>query len=72
MIGASGGDRDAVVWDAQAEVDEATLGLRPLAVLPCRSRVGVVEWNPRFNMLASADREVVFWLPEEHVVLKPA
>ena len=72
MIGASGGDRDAVVWDTQGEVEETTLGLRPLAALPCRSRVGVVEWNPRFNMLASADREVVFWLPEEFVGLKPA
>ena len=72
MIGASGGERDAVVWDVQGEVEEATQGLRPLAVLPGKNKVGVMEWNPRFNMLASADREVVFWLPEEFVGLKPA
>ncbi|MCJ1371996.1 member of Set1p complex, histone methyl transferase [Loxospora ochrophaea] len=66
IVGASGGDRDAVVWDSQASTD-AEKNLAPMATLPWKSKLGVVEWNPRFNMLASADKEVVFWLPDEHV-----
>ena len=72
-IGASGGDKDAVVWElhGNSNIDEETKVMRPMAGLPCKTRVGVIEWNPRYNMLASADREVVFWLPDEHVGLKP-
>ena len=76
LIGASSGDRDAVVWDTQAlpvkgERGESDKVLRPWAALPCKGKVGCVEWNPRYNMLATADREVMFWLPEEHVGVKP-
>ncbi|MCJ1357075.1 MAG: member of Set1p complex, histone methyl transferase [Icmadophila ericetorum] len=66
VIGSSGGDHDAVVWDTQSQVgDEKVLG--PMAALPCDGKVGVVGWNPRYNMLATADREVVFWVPDEFV-----
>ena len=67
LIGSSGGDRDAVVWDAHGQVEVETRQLKPMCSLPCKGRVGVAEWNPRYNMLATADREVVFWLPDEHV-----
>ena len=70
-VGASGGERDAAVWDMSVVPDPDSQVLRPVAALPCKSRVGVVEWNPRFNMLATADREVIMWLPEEHVGTKP-
>jgi COMPASS component SWD2 len=66
VIGGSGGERDAVVWDTQGQVEVETGQLRAMCTLPCKGRVGVVEWNPRFNMCATADREVVFWLPDEH------
>lgn len=69
LIGSSGGEHDAVIWDTQGEVSAEKV-LRPMAVLPRESRMGVVEWNPRYNMMASADREVVFWLPDEHVRMK--
>ena len=72
MIGGSGADRDAVVWDTQGQVEVETGQLRAMCALPCKGRVGVVEWNPRFNMLATADREVLFWLPDEHVGMKSA
>ncbi|MCJ1317808.1 member of Set1p complex, histone methyl transferase [Xylographa vitiligo] len=71
VVGGSGGDRDAAVWDVQGQVDEETKTLAPLCGLPCKSRVGIVEWNPRYNMVATADREVVFWLPEDGVGVKP-
>ena len=69
LIGSSGGEHDAVIWDTQGEVSEDKV-LKPMAVLPQESRMGVVEWNPRYNMMVSADREVVFWLPDEHVRMK--
>lgn len=71
VVGASGAEKDAVIWDLNATIDEDTNVLRPMAGLPCRTRVCTVEWNPRYNMLASADREVVMWLPDEHVGIKP-
>ena len=71
IIGGSGGDRDAIVWDTQGQVEIETKQLRPMCGLPCKSRAAVVEWNPRYNMCASADREVIFWVPDEHVGLKP-
>ena len=71
IVGGSGGERDAVVWDSQGPVDEETKTLAPMCGLPWRGRVGVVEWNPRYNMVASADREVVFWVPEEGTGAKP-
>lgn len=77
LIGGSGGDHDAVVWDTQgivpaAEDDEQQQQqqkkiLKPTASLPCKGRVAVAEWNPRFNMLATGDHDVVFWLPDEYV-----
>ncbi|MCJ1275066.1 member of Set1p complex, histone methyl transferase [Puttea exsequens] len=70
VIGGSGTDRDALVWDTQGQVEVETGMLRAMCGLPCPRRVGVVEWNPRFNMCATADREVVFWLPDEHVGMK--
>ena len=70
VIGGSGGDRDAVVWDTQGRADGET-ELLPMAGLPCKWKANVVEWNPRYNMLATADKEVEFWLPDEHVAMKP-
>jgi len=71
LVSGSGGDRDVVVWDAQGQVEVETKQLKPLCGLPCKGRASVVEWNPRFNMFASAEREVVFWVPDEHVGMKP-
>lgn len=67
LIGGSGGDRDAIVWDTQGQVEVETRQLKPMCSLPCKVPTRVAEWNPRYNMMASADREVVFWLPDEHV-----
>ena len=71
IIGGSGGDRDAIVWDAHGQVEIETKQLKPMCGLPCKSKASVVEWNPRYNMCATADKEVIFWLPDEHVGLKP-
>ena len=58
-----------MVWDTyqaqqQGGVEEGKV-LGPMAALPCDGKVGVVGWNPRYNMLATADRDVIFWVPDE-------
>jgi len=71
ILGSSGLDHDALVWDTHAPVDKDTKTLTPMCGLPCKTRWSVGGGNPRFNMCASGDREVVFWLPDEHVGMKP-
>jgi hypothetical protein len=66
LLGAKGAGR------IDGEDGEEGTVLRPMASLPCKGRIGVIEWNPRYNMLASGDHEVVMWLPDEHVGTKPA
>ena len=70
VVGAAGGSSGAsnlVVWDANAKAGKDRV-LEPMAELPGvggGSRgAGVVAYNPRFNLLASAERECVLWLPD--------
>ena len=46
--------------------------LHPVGNLPWRAKVGVVEWNPRWNMFATGgdaggegEGGVVMWVPDE-------
>ena len=59
------------MWDitaakARQSFEDAEV-LHPVSALPCKSAAGVVCFNHRYNMLASAEREVVLWLPDEFV-----
>lgn len=73
LIGGSGADRDAVVWDT---TQGAVTGegehkiLSPMALLPHAGKVAVCAWNPRYHLMATADQDVVLWLPDEHVGMK--
>ncbi|KAL8738983.1 MAG: hypothetical protein Q9190_007906 [Brigantiaea leucoxantha] len=69
LISGSGGSEDCVVWDVQGRVsyEGDRKILRPMCRLPCEKKASIVQWNHRFNMMATADREVVFWLPMENV-----
>ncbi|KAJ5832610.1 WD-40 repeat protein [Penicillium riverlandense] len=64
VFGGAGDQPDMLVWDLQQD-KEANLTLQPMARLPHRSRTAMVEYNPRYNMIASADKDIVFWLPDE-------
>ena len=64
VIGGPGDQSDVLVWDLQQPPDSSLL-LQPTHRLPSRGRTAVIEYNPRFNMLATADKETVFWLPED-------
>jgi COMPASS component SWD2 len=65
VIGGSGDQSEVVVWDTHQQ-PEPNSWLQPMAKLPSRGRTAMVEYNPRYNMIASADKEVMFWLPEEN------
>ncbi|KAI9759002.1 MAG: Mitochondrial oxaloacetate carrier protein [Chaenotheca gracillima] len=62
LIGGSGSN-NAYVWDCQAEPGPDKV-LQPLHELESKSRAAVIAFNPRLNMFAAADKEVIFWLPE--------
>ncbi|KAF7593363.1 member of Set1p complex, histone methyl transferase [Aspergillus hancockii] len=64
VIGGSGDHPDVLVWDMQQPPDSNCV-LQPIYKLPHRSRTALIEYNPRYNMMATADKDVVFWLPEE-------
>ncbi|RDW63005.1 WD-repeat containing protein SWD2 [Aspergillus mulundensis] len=64
VIGGSGDHHELVVWDLQ-QTPDTNLCLQPMVKLPHRARTAIIEYNPRFNMIASADKEVYFWLPED-------
>jgi COMPASS component SWD2 len=64
VIGGSGDHPDVLVWDLQQAPDPNGT-LQPMCKLPHRGRTAVVEYNPRYNMFATADKETVFWLPED-------
>jgi COMPASS component SWD2 len=64
VIGGSGDQPDVLVWDTHQNPD-ANSYLHPMTKLPHRGRSAVIECNPRYNMFATADREIIFWLPED-------
>lgn len=64
VIGGSGDQPDVLVWDTH-QTPEPGGFLQPMTRLPHRGRTAVIESNPRYNMIASADREIIFWLPED-------
>jgi COMPASS component SWD2 len=38
--------------------------LEPATELPSQRPASVVGYNPRHNMIASAEKEVLFWVPD--------
>lgn len=64
VLGGNGDQQDVLLWDLQQE-PESNKTLSPATKLPHRGRTSLLEYNPRYNMIASADKEVVFWLPDE-------
>ncbi|KZF26668.1 histone H3 methyltransferase complex and RNA cleavage factor II complex, subunit SWD2 [Xylona heveae TC161] len=63
VLGGTGGDQDLAVWDVQNVQDKV---VKSVAQLPFKARAAMVAYNPRLNVLASADKEVVLWVPDPH------
>lgn len=67
VIGGNGDQQDVLVWDLNdvREGQQDNVALQPTAKLPHRGRTALIEYNPRYNMIATADKDIVFWLPDE-------
>lgn len=61
----SGSKKDVLVWDTLgAPAEDKTLD--PAFVLEDKREAAVLAFNPRYNFFATADQEVVFWVPDPH------
>ncbi|PNY27224.1 WD repeat-containing protein 82 [Tolypocladium capitatum] len=61
----SGSKQDVLVWDTLSPPPENKI-LDPTWTLPDKREAAVVAFNPRFNFFATADQDLVFWLPDPH------
>ncbi|POR37122.1 WD repeat-containing protein 82 [Tolypocladium paradoxum] len=61
----SGSKQDVLVWDTLTPPPENKI-LDPAWTLPDKREAAVVAFNPRFNFFATADQDLVFWLPDPH------
>jgi COMPASS component SWD2 len=61
----SGGSKDVVVWDTLKTPGDNKI-LEPTWTLTDKREAAVVGFNPRFNFFATADQDLVFWLPDPH------
>lgn len=62
VIGGNGGQTGLLVWDVQDKASRDNI-LAP-SDLSSSKPVSIVAYNPRHNLIASADREVMLWLPD--------
>ncbi|KAB5557959.1 WD40-repeat-containing domain protein [Coniochaeta sp. 2T2.1] len=61
----SGSKKDILVWDTLGSSGEDKV-LDPVYTLEEKREAAVLAFNPRYNMFASADQELMFWLPDPH------
>lgn len=64
VIGGAGDHAETLVWDTQ-QASNAGSPLQPMTRLSHRGRTAVIEYNPRYNMFATADKDATFWLPDD-------
>lgn len=64
VIGGNGRSNGLSVWDATAVSNRPDKVLEPMADLPSQRPSKVVAYNQRYNLLASADKDVMLWLPD--------
>ncbi|CAJ2506415.1 Uu.00g005450.m01.CDS01 [Anthostomella pinea] len=60
-----GTKKGVVVWDTLGQSDENKV-MDPLHTIEDPREAAVVCFNPRFNFFATADQDVVFWVPDPH------
>ncbi|KAH6841128.1 WD40-repeat-containing domain protein [Chaetomium sp. MPI-CAGE-AT-0009] len=59
----SGAKSDLLVWDTLMTPGSDKV-LEPAHILEEKREAAVVAYNPRYNMIASADQDLMFWLPD--------
>ncbi|KAL6695394.1 WD40-repeat-containing domain protein [Trichoderma pleuroticola] len=60
-----GAKQDVLVWDTLKQPAENKV-LDPTWTLPDKREAAVLAFNPRFNFFATADQDLVLWLPDPH------
>lgn len=68
LVGGSGSEGSMCVWDLEGSSHGENKTLAPMTSLPANGRHEVVGYNPRTNMLCSADKDVVMWLPDPELI----
>jgi COMPASS component SWD2 len=63
VISGNGSTNGLLVWDLQEKSDKAGV-LEPTTDLPSSKPASVVAYNPRYNLIATGDKEVMLWLPD--------
>lgn len=63
VVGGNGGQNGLLVWDVQMPVRRDHV-LAPITDLQSSKPASVVAYNPRHNLIATADKEVMLWLPD--------
>lgn len=63
IIGGNGSSHGLLVWDSEGERQPNKV-LEPISELPATKPASVVGYNPRHNLVASADKDVMLWLPD--------
>ncbi len=60
----SGSKKDVLVWNIMQTAKGQVL--KPHFTLQDKREAAVIAFNPRYNFFASADQELLFWLPDPH------
>ncbi|KAH8696161.1 WD repeat protein [Talaromyces proteolyticus] len=66
VLGGAGEQNEVLVWDTHQTPDSGSY-LQPMGKIPSKGRNAIIELNPRYNMLATADKDIFFWLPDEGI-----
>ncbi|KUJ22132.1 WD repeat-containing protein-like protein [Mollisia scopiformis] len=57
--------RNVLVWETLGGSTETSRSVVPAHELDYAGDTALMAFNPRYNMFATADKEVVFWLPDQ-------
>lgn len=57
--------KDVLVWDTMGAVGPGKV-LSPAHTLSDKREAAVLAFNPRYNFFATADQELLFWVPDPH------
>ena len=61
----SGSQKDVFVWDTLSQPGDKKV-LSPSYTLPDKREAAVIAFNPRYNFFATADQELLCWVPDPH------
>src|SRR5262249_37288023 len=62
------GDEGLLVWDISKE-RQPNNSLEPTERLPGSGKAAIVGYNPRTNFIATADRDLLLWQPDQDLML---